>query len=321
MRMAVGAGASQGNDSMQNPEDKGTAPGSAPRPIDLNAGRRAFMRSVGLGAAGAAILAGSALAPANAATFDNDVDTNTGPSDVQILNFALNLEYLEAEFYLRAVGSRLSDTEVTGRGRLGGVIGGRRVPFATKNIRLYAEEIANDERAHVRFLRSALGDARVARPAINLRESFTAAARAAGLISGTQQFDAFANETNFLLAAFIFEDVGVTAYKGAARFIDNKDFLEAAAGLLAVEAYHAGEIRTILFSLGLFSQAQAISNARDSLDGSSDLDQGIGNANRANIVPTDGNGLAFSRTTTQVLNIVYLNPNTRPGGFLPNGAN
>jgi hypothetical protein len=91
--------------------------------------------------------------------------------------------------------------------------------------------------------------------------------------------------------------------------------------LLAVEAYHAGEIRTILFSLGLFSQAQAISNARDSLDGSSDLDQGIGNANRANIVPTDGNGLAFSRTTTQVLNIVYLNPNTRPGGFLPNGAN
>ncbi len=130
-----------------------------------------------------------------------------------------------------------------------------------------------------------------------------------------------ANETNFLLAAFIFEDVGVTAYKGAARFIQNKDYLEAAAGLLAVEAYHAGEIRTILFSRGFLVEAKKISDLRDSVDGSSDLDQPLSlPSSEANIVPTDDNGLAFSRSPEQVLKIVYLGGMAR-GGFFPVGVN
>ncbi|MFP5075835.1 ferritin-like domain-containing protein [Rhizobium sp. YIM 134829] len=281
--------------------------------LDLQAGRRAFLRTAGVMAAGAAAIGVTGL-PGEAAAQEIN--------DAAILNFALNLEYLEAEFYfIAAFGRRLDDGDVTGSGRPGGVIGGKKVDFKTRLILEYAQEIARDERSHVQFLRKALGSAKVARPAINLRSSFTAAARAAGLVDNKTEFDAFANEDNFLLAAFIFEDVGVTAYKGAARFIENKDYLEAAAGILAVEAYHAGAIRGALASRGLFKQAQAISNARDSLDGASDLDQGIGTASDGNIVPTDANGIAFSRTPQQVLNIVYLGEQASEASFFPRKLN
>ena len=245
-----------------------------------------------------------------------------------MLNFALNLEYLEAEFYLRAVtGEGLSSRDVDGSGTSGKVTGGHKVPFKNKTVRKYAQEIAVDEREHVRFLRAALGGAKVARPAITLDAAFTAAARAAGVIKKGQKFDAFANDATFLLGAFLFEDVGVTAYKGAAGLIANKTYLEAAAGILAVEAYHAGAVRANLFGLaektkGLFSIVQKISDARDSLDGKSNLDQGIKRGTGANIVPTDKNSIVYSRTTGQVLNIVYLNPGkVTKGGFYPNGVN
>lgn len=251
-----------------------------------------------------------------------EAQTN-GPSDVAVLNFALNLEYLEAEFYSRAFyGYGLDSSLTTGRGTRGGVTGGRQVSFSSRAIRDYAREIANDEIAHVKFLRAALGTARVARPQIDLRSSFTAAARAAGLIGARQTFDPYANENNFLLAAFIFEDVGVTAYKGAAPLISNKTFLEAAAGLLAVEAYHAAIVRTTLYSKDLIKEVRKISAARDSLDGSTDLDQGIRRNGRANLVPTDANGLAYSRSAAQVLNIAYLTPKaTDRGGFFPCSIN
>jgi hypothetical protein len=294
--------------------------------IDIDAGRRAFLRTSGLMAAGAAAL-GFANSPQEAAaqgsSTDEPVDSAAvGASDAVVLNFALNLEYLEAEFYLRAaLGRGLANADTSGQGLFGGVLGGRKVTFATPLIEGYAREIASDEERHVKYLRVILGNARVARPPINLSSSFTAAARAAGLITASQSFDAFANETNFLLAAYIFEDVGVTAYKGAARLIVNKGVLEAAAGILAVEAYHAGEIRSILASRGLYGPAQAISNARDSLDGATDLDQGIGTAAQPNIVPTDGYGIAFSRSPDQVLKIVYLGDNAGPSSFFPRRLN
>ncbi|MFG5117906.1 ferritin-like domain-containing protein [Methylorubrum sp. POS3] len=286
---------------------------SAPAGVDLAAGRRAFIQSVGLGMAGSALVGSAGFSPAAAQTV----------TDTDILNFALNLEYLEAEFYLRgATGRGLSDSEVTGTGALGAVTGGRQVNFATAAIRNYAVEIASEERIHVQFLRSALGSARVARPAINLTSSFTAAAQAAGLISSGQTFDAFADETSFLLAAYIFEDVGVSAYLGAAPLLTSKSVLAAAGGILSAEAYHAGTIRTVLYSRGLFDQALKISDARDSLDGSTDLDQGIGTSTIANISLTNpSNGQAYARTTSQVLNIVYLNTSTQPGGFFPSGLN
>lgn len=291
------------------------------RSAENEADRRSFLRTAGLaglGAVGTATVIGAGGLPATAAP------TAAGaPSDGAILNFALNLEYLEAEFYLHAyygwgVPSALTD----GKGTRGGVTGGRKVPFKSRAIAQYAREIAEDELNHVAFLRKALGGAAVARPKIDLKGSFTAAAQAAGLISSKQTFDPFANENNFLLAAFIFEDVGVTAYKGAAPLIDNKTYLEAAAGILAVEAYHAGIVRTSLYGKGLYSAAQKISNARDSLDGKSDDDRGIGSRSRGNLVPADKNSIVYSRNPGAVLNIVYLNPKaTTKGGFFPAGVN
>jgi hypothetical protein len=172
----------------------------------------------------------------------------------------------------------------------------------------------------------------VAQPAIDIGTSptgaFSSAARAAGLIGAGASFDPYSSDENFLLGAYIFEDVGVTAYKGASPLITNKTFLEAAAGILAAEAYHAGLVRTVLYRKGIATPAltdatEAISNARDSLDGASDVDQGVRAIGAAsNIVPTDSSGVAFSRSAAQVLNIAYLNKlATDRGGFFPAGVN
>jgi hypothetical protein len=250
-----------------------------------------------------------------------------GPSDGSILNFALNLEYLEAEFYLRATGTALPDDMTTGTGTRGEVSGGRPVPFKNLVVAKFAAEIAADERAHVAFLRGALGSAAASRPAINLDQSFTAAAMAAGLITEGQTFDAYANDLNFLFAAFIFEDVGVTAFKGAAPFISNKTYLDAAAGLLATEAYHAGIVRTSLYNEGVIDDAvyaavQKISNVRGAVDGVGNDDQGIGDGTTLNLVPTDDDGRAFGRSPEHILNIVYLTPDrATSGGFYPAGLN
>ena len=291
------------------------------RSSENEADRRRFLRGAGvagMGVVGTAMLGGIGVSAANA----DDGDA-AAISDAAILNFALNLEYLEGEFYSFAfTGHGLPANVTDGKGQRGPVTGGHQVPFKTPEIRSRAREIYGDESTHVSFLRAALGSAKVARPAIDLKQSFTTAAQAAGLIGPGQTFDPFADENSFLLGAFIFEDVGVTAYKGAAPLISNKTYLGAAAGILAVEAYHAGIIRSALYSRGLDKEAGKISDLRDALDGPSDLDQGIVKDGWANLVPTDANGLAFSRTPGQVLNIAYGTPKKATSGlFFPNGVN
>ena len=290
--------------------------------MDLDAGRRAFFKSTGLAAASAAVL-GVAGLPSSA-----DAQQIT---DADILNFALNFEYLGTEFYLRAVFGRGLDTsDVQGTGAVGPVNGklGQPVPFETPLVAEFARELAENEQNHVRFLRRTLGSAAVSRPPIELNVSFTAAALAAGLIQPGQTFDPFASENNYLLAAFLFEDVEVTSYKGASPLL-SKRFIESAAGILATEAYHAGVIRTFLSERGAFVQAGAISEARDALNGT-DVDQGLqmvlndGSGNEvavANLVPTDADSVAFSRTPQQVLRIGYLGPAPTPTSFFPVGLN
>lgn len=282
-------------------------------PID----RRQLLQTgglAGLGLLGAGLLAGCG---GSDSTFGDNNPTPAPGSDADVLNFALNLEYLEAEYYLRATtGMGLSAAD--SGSNPGTVIGGKKVNFVTPSYMQFANEIAQDELAHVRFLRSALGSAAVSRPEIDFTNAFNAAAKAAGIAN---TFDPFANEVNFLVGAFVFEDVGVTAYHGGATLINSKSNLSAAAGILGTEAYHAGLIRTLLYDLGATTQSytQKISALRASVGGGKD--QPVVLNGHSNIVPADSNAITFARTTREVLNIVYLSVDTHMGGFFPKGLN
>jgi hypothetical protein len=241
--------------------------------------------------------------------------------DEDIFTFALNLEYMEAEFYLRATtGKGIADADI-GRDA-GNVVGGHQAQFQNKAVREFVEELAQNELAHVRFYRRTLGQSAVSRPAIDFDAGFKAAAQAAGLPA---DFDPFKDDMSVLLGGMLFEDVGVTAYAGAASLIKKKEFVEAAAGILAVEAYHMGMARSQLYAMGeqAWQAANALSDARDKIDGSEDKDQGISVNGKANIVPSTPDAIAFRRTPQEVLHIVYLTDKSgvSKGGFYPNGMN
>jgi len=283
----------------------------------LGANRRSLLKNVGLGAAALGTLAaGAKLTPARA---------QTGPSPTDVLNFALNLEYLEAEFYLRATtGQGLASMYTTsGSGTPGGTVtGGSQVPFVTPRVSDIAVNIALDEFNHVKFLRAALGSSAVAEPDIDLSTSFTTLARAAGIVGATGTFDPFANENDFLLGAYIFEDVGVSAYSGAAGYLADSPYLGYAAGILATEAYHGGSLRTLLIEKvpGFYRAANAISALRAKLSGAQD-DIGPFYADVTHIGDVDSNSIAFARTPAQVLNVVYGGGAASNYLFFPNKLN
>jgi Ferritin-like domain len=247
--------------------------------------RRAFGRTAiaaSLGAAGAAVLGG------------NDAQAQT-LTDADILNFALNLEYLEAEFYTRfTTGRRIADFGIgtSGTGQSGTTTGGRRLDFGG-SLRTILHEIADNERDHVTFLRDALGPAAVAKPAINLD--------ALGAVTSVNQF---------LVLARAFEDVGVSAYGAAAKLISNMDTLEAAARIALTEAYHAGNIRLIVAQRGIATQMLDANDYPPPPTGTK-------------YFTTSRVGLAKIRRPSLVLAIVYgrRTAGTSRGGFFPNGVN
>ncbi|MFC4637457.1 ferritin-like domain-containing protein [Deinococcus hohokamensis] len=294
--------------------------------------RRQVLRGLGLAGVGVAL---TACAPSLTPRQDKP------NMDVAILNFALNLEYLETAFYLAATG-RLAELRGLGGDApitlLAGQTGLSPMTFQTDSIRDFANELASNELTHVRFLIAtitALGGTPIPRPALDAGPAFQAAVAAAtgGKVT---DFNPFANEVSFLLASHTLEDVGITAYKGASPLIRDRKpggVLEQAAGILAVEAYHMGSTRYQLYKrraleaapgFTVAAMSQAISDLRDQLDGPGDKDQGIAQPIRpgeSNIVPADANGVAFSRLPREVLNIVYQKPDATAGGFFPNGVN
>ena len=166
--------------------------------------RRNFLRSGAV--AGGGIVAGSALFgmldPAEAAISSRRSKKN----DVKILNFALTLEYLEAEFYTRAQRNNAAGGD--------------------KQLARFNQIVARHERQHVQFLRGALGKAAVKKPSFDFRNTVK-------------------NRAAFAATAQVLEDTGVRAYLGQAGNIKQVAVLGAAGSILTVEARHAGWIRFI----------------------------------------------------------------------------
>ncbi|HEY8733179.1 MAG TPA: ferritin-like domain-containing protein [Puia sp.] len=134
-------------------------------------------------------------------------------SAVDVLNFALTLEYLEAKFYQMGLSAGIvpsSDTAVI-------------------------TQIGKHETSHVATLKAAIssaGGTPVAEPSFD----FTA---------GGSFPDVFTNYATFLTLANAFEDTGVRAYKGQAPNLLGTDLLTAALDIHSVEARHASEIRRL----------------------------------------------------------------------------
>lgn len=256
--------------------------------IDQAPNRRKFVRTLGI-----------ASALATAALEQRGIAQSTTIQDSDILNFALNLEYLEAEFYTYVTtGASISamGLTVTGSGGAGPTTGGAQVNFTDPTVKALATELAYDERAHVKLLQQAItgaGAQSVAKPAINLN--------ALGI--------GFANDAEFLTLARAFEDIGVTAYGGAAPLIQSKTILGYAARILATEAFHSGAIRLEIETKNIPTTM---------LDGADHLPGPSGNQ----FFNTDTNALSEIRTPGQVLYIAYGGKaNVSAGGFFPNGVN
>jgi hypothetical protein len=318
--------------------------------------RRTFLAGAGaVAATSVAVGCGGRSKPTSSTS-----PTNPAYTDEDVLNFALNLEYLEASFYLyAATGSGLQESDTTPGSAssyktVGTVTVGDAAAVAglSPSQQEIVNEIAFEEQAHVRFLRSALGSASIPMPDIDL-SFFGPLAVAAGITTaaaGSGSFNPFSSFDYFLVGAFIFEDVGVTAYSGAASLISaagvQGGLLTAAAGILAVEAYHAGCVRTSLTGRAIaagsasaypyIAAANQVEALRATLTvGNSGAPSTTGSVETTLVLPgspstpsaivaaSASDAVGFARTVNQVHHIVYGSPTVgvAKGGFFPNGTN
>lgn len=165
----------------------------------------------------ATTLGAAATAPALLAAVSTQALGQGLPGQVvEVLNFALTLEYLEAEFYQTGLATR-------------GLIPGR--------YRAVFQQIGKHEVAHVRTLSGALGPAAVPKP----RFDFTGRGKFA---------DVFSNFTTFAAVSQTFEDLGVAAYKGQAGNLQGTPVLTTALQIHSVEARHAAEVRRVNGTFG-----------------------------------------------------------------------
>ena len=263
--------------------------------------RRSMLKKLAMATAavGTASTLGSTAAVAATAPADST------PFDV--VQFALGLEYLEAEFYtIATTGKTLEEygVDTSGSGRSGPTTtkyGMVDFSGSTTQTGPVAMDIAADERAHVKLLRAALtsyGVTPVAKPTINLDAIASLGA-------------SLENMTTFLRLARIFEDIGVTAYAGAATsLVSAPPVLMYAARILAVEGEHVANIRLQIAMQGISTFTLDAVDIIPPPSGTNYFSTNI------------ANGLVGTRTPYEVLFLAFGDtPNAGAGGFFPMGYN
>jgi hypothetical protein len=256
--------------------------------------RRSFLKTLGVATAGVTAMSMAGVSSAKAAT----------ATEVEVLQFALNLEYLEAEFYSYTVSGM--GIETFGLGTSGSAngsnptaggttTGGKIVSFPVTLSYDVAAQIANDERQHVVLLRQALGADTIAKPNLNLN--------ALGLMTG--------NINDFARQARIFEDIGVSAYAGAAGLLSTPAVITTAARILSAESQHVAAVR---YQIAFYNVSTS------ALDGADILPPPTGKSNQT-LSLVEGNGLCATRTPGEVLYLAFNGPNLTSGAFFPTGVN
>ena len=158
-------------------------------------------------------MASTATMPIPGATVENPFGTLANLStDVEILNFALVLEHLEADFYARVMAANASRAYLRDR-----------VPFV-------AEKLASDEAIHVVAVTERIrrnGGTPIDKPSFQFPDNV------------------FISQTGFLTLATALEETGVGAYSGAAPKVKGRENLQFAASVYGIEARHTGLIRLL----------------------------------------------------------------------------
>jgi len=274
--------------------------------------RRRFITALGLtgAAAGAGLMSGCT-------TSSNPPVVIPGSSEASVLNFALNLEYLEATVYsYLTTGADLPATLTMGSGAVTGAPAALAVTTAIPQQSIdLLKEICFDEINHVVFLQNILGSTAIARPAINLA--------AFGAITAT----------NALAVGRLMEDIGVTAYAGAVTGLTTSNATYAAQ-ILATESFHSGALRllSIQGAVTPVLAADGLDVAPDDLgtpaleDGGPTASGGFFSTYGASGKGTVA-GYAVARNTSQVLALLYGSATAlaasgaTSGGFFPSGVN
>lgn len=225
-----------------------------PEVMDTLISRRDALVKSATGGAAMAVAMRLASAPIALAALTRDVFGQAPSSVLSVLEFALLLENLEAEFYKAVLGVSSSAAFNTAFAPVRGLLNAQETATL--------DQIRKHEVAHVAFLRTqitALGGTPVNYTPANF--DFTG-----GNGSGNGPFSAATTDKLFLLAAAqAFEDTGVRAYKGqAGNLISNNAVLEAALRIHSVEARHAAKIRKMRAAAGASVDPSGTISGRES---------------------------------------------------------